>query len=263
LATTLSNDDVSVLLLDDTDRVWIGTRSGGLDEFDASTNQFIRHNISDGGPGKSDDILDLDEDEDGNLLVATQEGLYTYERQRRTFKPCLQSTSIWKRPIFRIEDDAHGSLWIGIENDGIYRYNKRTSRLDHLSNSSEPSSLSSNAISSIYQDRSHNIWIGTYTLGINVYDAKEQQFMHFKNNPLDKNSVNGNSILSFAEGKEGIWIGTDGGGLDLFDPNKRQFIHHVAESDKQKSIGGNNVGCLITDNDGRIWSASWGEGVKA
>ena len=60
------------------------------------------------------------------------------------------------------DQDRDGVLWIGTENGGLERLDEENERFIHYQhNPSDLNSLSSNAVSAIYEDDEGMLWIGT------------------------------------------------------------------------------------------------------
>jgi two-component system sensor histidine kinase ChiS len=259
---SLAHNDISVILEAHDGLLLIGTRGEGVETFDPKRNTFTHHYLGDASLHGHNDVLGMFEDHENAIWVATQQGLYARFRDSEKYVQQFQNSVLKNQAIFRLVEDHEGDLWVSVENEGIYVYNKKTDKLTHLQHTSDPTSLSNNAVSSMYRDRGNNIWVGTYTGGINVFDAKPKQFVHHKNYSGDANNLSHNSILSFAEdGDRGIWLGTDGGGLEFFDRDKNSYTHHLAGGNAN-TISGNHVGSLLLDKDDRVWSAAWGGGIN-
>ena len=133
-------------------------------------------------------------------------------------------------------DRTHGTF-IGFKND-----------------SSEPSSISGNYITSIYEDRSGILWIGTYAGGVNKFLLKKKPFNHISvtHNKTDRNRSN--DIWSIREGRERmLWIGTDGAGLFCYDRMKGIFRNFSHQKNKPDSLSHNTVYSIYEDSFGELW----------
>lgn len=72
-AYSLSNNNISTLFIDSKKRIWIGTKGGGLNLYDKSSNRFY---LIDTKSGLSNDVIQaIEEDSAGNLWVSTNQGL--------------------------------------------------------------------------------------------------------------------------------------------------------------------------------------------
>ena len=85
----LASDNVRVLYRDRKSRLWIGTRDGGLNRWDAVTRrahrgEFRRYTTKDGLP--SSVINGILEDDAGLLWISTNRGISKFDPERETFK---------------------------------------------------------------------------------------------------------------------------------------------------------------------------------
>jgi ligand-binding sensor domain-containing protein/signal transduction histidine kinase/DNA-binding response OmpR family regulator len=72
-AYSLSNNTISTLLIDAKKRIWIGTKGGGINLYDKTSNRFY---VIDKKSGLSNDVIQsIEEDNNGNIWVSTNQGL--------------------------------------------------------------------------------------------------------------------------------------------------------------------------------------------
>src|SRR5262249_47740859 len=114
--------------------------------------------------------------------------------------PGFDGSKVWSHALFV---DRQGTLWVGTENDGIYRI--RDGVADHYSASD---GLSGNAVSFFYEDREGNIWLSTDG-GIDM----------FRNTSIISYSIHEGlsaadlkSVLALRDGS--VWL-ANLGGLDI------------------------------------------------
>lgn len=86
--STISDDNVRSFCIDKKNRLWIGTKSGGLNYFNENTEKFISYKTENGLPDNS--IFSIQEDQDGFLWLGTNKGLARFNPENascRTFTP--------------------------------------------------------------------------------------------------------------------------------------------------------------------------------
>src|SRR5690554_3118229 len=127
------------------------------------------------------EIRNVIADKNNQLILPTShKGLVSINLSNKTHKALLSSDSegqpIFARTVKRIDNQT---LWIGTES-GIYIYNALEGTVVNLRHDSSIStSLSDNAIYSIYQDRDGGIWVGSYFGGIDYYSEELNNFEMF------------------------------------------------------------------------------------
>ena len=80
--------------------------------------------------------------------------------------------------------DGRNGLWVP-SSQGLYYFDRRTERFTHRfqHNESDPDSLDSNAVLSVYQDRGGVLWVGTENTGLNVLNFRQEQFVGYRPSP--------------------------------------------------------------------------------
>lgn len=142
--------------------------------------------------------------------------------------------------------DKLGFIWIGTFS-GLVRYDGYKLKI-FAHDQTNPSSLSSNYIRTIFTSRNGTIWVGT-ALGLNRFDFKTGQFERFYFTKWDEFS---NDIRSITEDALGlIWLGT-AKGVFVVNPQTKQiqplpvnaslgnavyYIHTILADDKYLWIG--------------------------
>ncbi len=179
--------------------------------------------------------------------------------------------------IFSMHQDSFGYMWFGtwaglIRFDG-YEYNLFKPNPDN------PSSLSNNCVTAIYQDQNMNLWIGTsggglviltpdYLYGASLADPGKEKGFYFTytHEPDNPHSISNNSINSIIEDNYGyLWIGTYGGGINRVNIqdsiHKLQFSSLFHKPDNQNIITHSQISSLAIDQYNRIWAGTNGGGI--
>ena len=97
------------MLIDEKNRLWIGTWGGGLSLLDTQTLIFRNFTVKDGLPGNF--ILSLEEDGLGGMWIGTNKGLSRFDG--KTFQNFSALNGLKSKFIFSIEASPDHSLWVG------------------------------------------------------------------------------------------------------------------------------------------------------
>lgn len=208
------------ILTDKKNRTWFGGWECGLQKLDTDAMTFKLAPIrpySLGEKLKSADIRGITEDNHGNLWICFHGyGLGRYEPDTHNLKlirhdPNHPETSLSNDWTTNLCFDDEGNLWIATSH-GVSRYNPKNQTFEnYFHDESNPSSLNSNVINTIYCDPSGLIWAGT-DKGLNVYLKKINAFIPVAVMP-ENPSHNIGDIRAGLPGE--IWASTQSGIIKL------------------------------------------------
>lgn len=134
------------ILIDDKDRVWLGTRGGAAIFKDGRIESAMDIIPTD------KDVFNLYQDKDGNILFATDVGLFQYDG--KTTKHFTKKDGLVSGRIKSITASKEGTIWLAT-NDGLFKKEG-----NKFTNYTTEDGLSSNAINSMIFDDTGNLWAG-------------------------------------------------------------------------------------------------------
>lgn len=264
--STLSNF-ISCVIEDQEGRLWIGTHSGvhcfyseqqNFKDYKMVSNpadaEFIRGNY----------VQDLVHDENGNVYVATLNGIYIINPDKGIIHHLeiegKEGRTLSGSQVNGLLIDTKGLVWIGT-NNGLDLYNPALNIISHFKSGGGTTSISNDDIRSIYQDQAGTIWIGTYK-GLNKVDQSPSRFTHFQNDPLDPNSLSDNIVYAILEDEKGLtWIGTYGG-INIFDRKNERFSFIRHDPENPGSLSSDKTRTLALDSAGYIWVGTESSGMN-
>ncbi|MEX6686354.1 two-component regulator propeller domain-containing protein [Danxiaibacter flavus] len=196
------------------DTLFIGTFEHGLDIMRIKSRQVIKHYNADTQHNtfKSNFIECFYKKNNGEILVGTARGLFTYNMTDSGFMPVPQVPDI--SLVQTILEDKNGTIWAGTYREGLYYYNTATKKNGMFRyNLNDDASLSNNTINNIFEDSRHIIWITTEN-GFCRYNMDKNNFKRYST----ANGLPSNVTYSILEDNKGdLWI-TTSKGLVCFDP---------------------------------------------
>jgi streptogramin lyase len=130
--------------------------------------------------------------------------------------------------------DRHNSLWVGTENNGIYRIHDGVA--DHYASTD---GLSGNAVRSFYEDRGGNLWVTTDS-GLDMF-RNTLVVSYSMAQGLFASAIS--SILARRDGS--IWIGNQGA-IDILRNGEHSLLSPPAMS-------GDSGGTLFEDHAQTAW----------
>lgn len=143
------------------------------------------------------------------------------------------------------ENTINGDIWIGMDGDGVIRYNKQ-GRTQHFN--SENSKLDNNSVMALAVDKTGRLWVATYLNGLFHY-TDNQGFVKFK----DSESIGTprTTCLEYSKEDNTLYVGTYGNGLSVIDLNSGQVVKTFSEDDHKW------ISSLKLDDNGLLWVGTY------
>ncbi len=253
---SISNNQISALIEDRNGFIWVGTKGGGLNKLDREQERFVRHQ-HDENNAKSishNYVNVLFEDEAGVILVGTQKGL-------NIFNPVLNEFSVYSEvndhaalgeaEITALYKDSNDFIWIGTEEDGLFRFDRLSGEIKHFEQGGE-FPIPDNWIVTLYQDNLGTLWVGTQSGGLLRYNEEQQSFTSFTSVNFSTTSISNNWVLSLYEDSRGtFWVGTLNG-LNTLDRETGEFTS-LMDLNYPVNLSNNSISALYEDRSGVIW----------
>lgn len=296
---SIMSDELRVLFKDVKQEIWIGSKRGlshYIYEKDHFEN-FILTNSKD----NSIQINTIIELNSTTLLLGTETGLFTFDKQKKEFKTfeSTLSSNMFVRNLCKIEDkiligtnkglflyhqkqnqvipinsklrnidvqviltQSESRIWIGTEGDGLFLLNLQSGELKQFKHQEgNENSISSNYIRSLILDTHYQLWIGTFN-GLSILNNSDDTFSNFQHNYLAKKSLSQNSIRSlYMDSQGGIWLGTYYGAINYYHALKNQF-GHIQQAPYINSLNDRVVSCIVEDKNGEIWIGTNDMGIN-
>jgi signal transduction histidine kinase/CheY-like chemotaxis protein/ligand-binding sensor domain-containing protein len=261
---SLSSNSINTILFDQSDRMLIGTRFGGVNIFDKEkyTIQHFRYNQYGSNVLTHNNVTAFAEDENYNFWIATDGGgLNYYDRKTGKFSNLMNRFA--NNKILAVERDSVGGLWLGTWAGGLDYYNPKTNTVRHYQHDPKKSnSLTDNNIFDIMIDHSGDVWIATFGNGLSRYNPETDDFTNYTHDPKNPEAFSGSAMTKLLEASTGkIWIGLELKGLLEFDPKTGEFQQYHAGTEAG-ALSGSNIASLNEDSQGRIWVGTHGAGLN-
>lgn len=261
--TSIRNNSVNSILLDNTGILWIGTFAGGVSKYDRNMSMFRHYAKNNADPNSlSHNIVTcFEENESGEIWIGTDGGgLNLFNKKTGVFKSYTHNqkfkNSISSNVVLDLVVDKNKNLWIATYDHGVDVLDTKSGTFRNYKKGSGKSDLTNNAVFALLEDRRGNMYIGMDEGGLNILDKTTQTITRYRHNPQDvSNSLINDDIRVLLEDREGkIWIGTYAG-LARFDPVEKKFTNY---SDLNSNLVGQSVFSLYEDRKGNIWIGTIG-----
>ncbi len=240
-------------LLRDKNKIWIGGRNIGPIRLDLKNNKLYTFPISGytRAPGVKfkNDVSYYYIDKHDNFWVGSTDGIYLYDREKKTFDLFYKSSS-WS-----ILEDHTGQIWFAIAK-GLMRFNPETGEATlYFPEEENDASLVSNYIYDLFEDNYHQIWIATAN-GVSVFKLGSSGVKHLFHIPSSKETLISSSVSSLAIDKAGmVWVGTTGKGIDRLNPETLTITHFNKEN--TNGLAANNIRSINISPANEIYVSLW------
>ncbi len=259
----LSDGIVLALAEDNYNKMWIGTRNGGLNILDI--NPFLSKKKvsikwflpkSDGSSVFNRTVSDIKKDREGNMWLGTSTGInYVNPRGepiKRFQKNIDNPNGLAHDRIGTFAQKRDGKIWIGTDGAGLNLFDPKTGEFwKYIHNPKDAKSLSNDYIISLLEDKKNRVWIGTYRGGLNKMNPLTGHCQHY----LQGRMEDGSDVRKIYEDINGtIWVGTNRGGLFKYIESEDKFEYI-------ESLGKKDIRDIVSDSNGNLWMATYGDGI--
>lgn len=228
------------VLWNDDGSIWFATHDG-LSIF--KEGEFTNYSTSDGLSGSK--VFQIVKSDEGAIWLATNRGVTVFDGDE--IRTITEINGKQLQYVFDMVKGSDGRIWLGMENDGIYWYDK--GRFTHVT---KDQGLVSNYIHNFFEDKNGNMWIGTDENGISIYRGESFRF-HTTSTGLLSNEVL--AILNDSHNGDIMWIGTDRG-LQSHQNNifEEHSLPHTSSREHIWDIAQKRDGSLLLMlDDNTIW----------
>ena len=293
-ANSKNPNDVWTISLDEDENIWVGTYWKGLFKFDTKTSKFTAYpspaNQNQGvyrilnlgshlmvlagtesfywfnsltntwqriNDLKSFQQAGLLQDNNGITWLCSMEGLTKLDRQQYKFAffPFADEKRVVKNLLVK-----DGVAWVAT-NNGLTTIQLSTKATKTFFHTSDPRSLTTNAINKLYVDTRGKLWALT-EFGFDEYDEKTGAFTHHSHHSSLGSFFNEDVYRDIAEVNPGdFWLATDAG-LKIFHSKTNTFSHYYNQKDKPYSLSSNHLYCLLKDGSDNVWIGTEGGGLN-
>ncbi len=281
--------------------VWVGT-TNGLIKGELINNQYSWSKFAADYDKKgyllNDKINNTIKDRYGNLWIGSLKGVNKVIGKASIFESNTINSyneSLKNNRVQTLFIDDLGTIWIGYENHGLYKYEEHTNTYTKIpfpesyitsiqySNTKDKLLISGEKalyeLSDFRNDISINstkmvkevtgeimdvitlsedeIWVGNWVGGIDIINTKNK-LSPFKNKVIDE--MKGKHISVLFKDNNVIWIGTRGKGLFKVDLDNKEMINYTPTH--KNGISSNAILCIAKDQEGLIWIGTRGGGLN-
>jgi len=249
---SLLSNSTRQLFIDKESTLWIGSNDG-LSKYVHEKDFFENYtNTIDQDKLKINTMIDF---KNNSLLLGTDNGLYTFDKIRKTFERFPGENDPETQVLSLIKT---GDNIIMGTNQGLYKYDNEKKCFSLFSRT-----LKNHRIQAILPKKDNKIWAGTEGSGLFLVDLQTGNVLkNYLNDPFDKETICSNFVRTLLTDTENrLWIGTFHG-LSLLNENTGKIYNYYSDPFDETSISQNSIRSIIQDSQGGIWLGTYYGGVN-
>ena len=209
----LSHNSVWAVMQDSRGFLWFGTNDG-LNRFDGLSFKVYRRNEADTLSLGNNFIHCILETRNGQILVGTKEGLYSFNPTNEKFHHISLDGKGFgedRTSVHCLKEDSGGKIWVGCYGQGLYCLTPDFKVRSHYGEGRLPSRF----VTALELDATDDLWVGTDNAGFFRVNAANGKIT---TTALPKENIQ--TLLRHNDNT--LWIGTATSGLYHFDPRSHK-----------------------------------------
>lgn len=241
--TSLSDNLIETIFQDREGNIWIGTRSGGVDNLPKSGINFNIFSPNENKQSlRSKKVRRIIEDEEQRIWICTEDaGVFILTPQTELFSKVERLHSNHVLSLMKNEE----KVFIGYFKNGldIITNKKNAQTIEHYT--PKQMGLNEESVYTMCKDKLGNIWLGN---AWGVYLAKAGSMSFERQTQFGLCYTH--DIVEDSEGE--IWVATMGSGVFRYTPSNKIITHYVV-GEKENTLSSNSVSSITEDHEGKIW----------
>ena len=252
---SLPQEYVRKLFIDSDKQLWVSTL-GGISRYIPEKDSFVSYTTQN-SQLQSNEIWAIAETEQGKLIIASQNKLYQYDKQRDNFFPLTFKGARLDdkvRMIFPEQD----RIWFGAEKPGIFMLDVSSNTLYSLrDNNPWNLSIPANALFDLKKINGQ-YWLAT-DMGVYIVSEQNTIVKHLTVDSIP--SITNNTVRTIVQvDNENVWLGTNDGlsvynQIDdtVFSINQQNYMH--------VGLNSRYIIKIFKDSNEALWLGTFSSGL--
>jgi signal transduction histidine kinase/ligand-binding sensor domain-containing protein len=203
---TIASNAIFALLEAADGTIWVGGWGAGLGRLDPRSGNVrrYRHDARDPRSLPNDNVWKVLELASGELLVATQGGVFAFDRKAERFARLSDPKAAGANDWYGAAEDAQGNAWIGGVG-GAQHVDRAAGRVrSYVSDPKNPQGLGPGWVMAVHVDTRGDVWFGTES-GLNHLEIATGSWRRF----TVADGLGHDTVMGVLEGPPGtLWLST-------------------------------------------------------
>jgi len=282
IPATLTHNSVSSIYVDDTDILWVGASTTGINKCNLKAKRFVNYthdpvNVNSLG---FEFVRGVYENSEGMVYVGGEGMLDQYNPKTETWRHFSFTRPPWV-PIPLRENNAFffdsevptvyaicpnsdapsDLLWIGMNNGGLFQFDQRRLILRPL----QIPGFRGRSIYGLYKSSDGILWAATND-GLNQYDTHTRINRYIDLRPFSLQPQKSNKAVDINQvvpDRTGLyWIGSTEDGLFSYDPRTENWRNFQNDPKDTGSLSHNRIPVILETRSGELWIGTYGGGLN-
>ncbi|MDO1514461.1 two-component regulator propeller domain-containing protein [Maribacter confluentis] len=242
--------------------IYVGTPTHGLYQVDPSTFDIHMVQEESNGKGSKSVINTLVPLPNGDMLIGSNLGLYTYDKKQNELKQKMFLTKKGNQSISHsiqsLLIEQNGDILIGTFKNGLVKVKQETTGYFTI----EKFGFTDKRIFDIKVLKDNTILCATENDGLFLLDELGNPIQNYTYNKSEYNSIRSNSIWSiFVDNQERIWLGYYNKGIGVYDKLYDKFENIQSLPYSSNSLQSPSVTGIVETSDNHLYIAMDGGGI--
>ena len=242
----LSSPNTRVIMQDKFGHIWIGNHSTGVDFIE--NNRPLFHTLpfysEKDGVQTPSRVYSIEANSGGEIWLGGENTLTCWQgnkvkKQWNVSSHLSHAYSV----IYSMKQDSQGRLWMGIDDEGVLRYDPKNDTFKRIDLGMENID-----VRTFYEDEQGQMWIGSEE---GVYISHHDSIQRW--NVPEWKRWNPIAFALMQDKQRKIWIGTLGVGIYVVDANHKQLTR-LYDGNRLRT---NNINQIYRDRDDGLWIATY------
>ena len=255
--------NVSAVVEDRFNNIWIGTKNKGLLKFDPSKNNFVSFLPNEKSKEINNEIRALAIDRKGSIWIGAYDGIYVLGEDKSIQKinnnNSNNSHSSGIEKVKSIFVDKKGSVWVGCYYKGVNMWDISNANFFNYDQNSKKIPMSYDVVSAIVTDKKQNIYFGTEGGGVTVYN-KNTEATSYISNKTGQTPINDIKSMWYAENNI-LWMGTFSKGISAYNTLTKSFENDRISPQLKDSLKDVGVYSIKTEGNDVLWMGTFSKGL--
>ncbi|MCB0742828.1 MAG: SpoIIE family protein phosphatase [Ignavibacteriae bacterium] len=264
--SSLPNNEVHSLILDEDDNFLVGTLSG-LSIFDRVSETFSLYYVdSNDVTSTANNVTKIFEDSKGRIWIGTGKGIYQFNIEKKKFTLAkiknMDNTIPTDGTVFSIMETSANEIYAGYLFNGLIKYNETLDLFEIIeAKLQDQNPLDRNLIFSTFEDKTGKLWLCTGE-GLFTYDPRSKSLEEIKLFKIESYDNNNSTVTDIYQDENSyLWITTAQKGIFRYNLRNNTFNTLDQKSFPENVNSTDPFFKFYMDDFGVLWIPTFGKGL--